>query len=433
MKNTLVFEKLITGMQKFASQRHLIAIRDGIVINIIPSIIGSIFLLLVAIPIPGWSEFLASNGWDKILLLPVSSTLDLMGIIAVITIAYRLSESYAVDPLIGAVVSLLCFFQLTPYQIQVADLVDPVSNVLPIMWLGSKGLFTAILVAIVSVEIYRRAMQSKFKITLPESVPPAVLKSFLAIIPAGVTLVLFWILRVMIDFSPFDNIHTVLGEFVSAPLTNMTGTIWGALVMVFLIQFFWFFGIHGGSIILSVMEPLLFLLQDQNRLAFQAGEPLPNILTRWWADVYVFLGGSGATLAAVVPLLFYAKSQHLKKVGRLAVVPTVFSINEPFTFGLPVVFNPLVLIPWICTPLVNVIIAYNATLIGFLPRHNGISIPWTTPMIISGFLLGGWQGVVIQVINFVVSAFIWYFFIKRMDQIEYQKELDSLHTISKKQ
>ncbi|MGL4388523.1 MAG: PTS transporter subunit EIIC [Brevinema sp.] len=114
---------------------------------------------------------------------------------------------------------------MTPYQIQVTDLVDPISNVLPVMWLGSKGLFTAILVAIISVEIYRRAMQSKFKITLPESVTPAVLKSFLAIIPAGVTLLFFWILRVIIDFSPFDNIHTVLGEFVSTPLTHITRTI----------------------------------------------------------------------------------------------------------------------------------------------------------------------------------------------------------------
>ena len=422
--------KVIPAMHKVSTQRHLIAIRDGIVINIIPSMIGSIFLLIVAIPIPGWTDFLNATGLTSILLLPVSATLDLIGLIAVITISYRLAESYKVDPLFATVIALLCFFQLTPYNYYSEELSKSIPNVLPTVWFGSRGLFTAILVAIGSTEIYRRLIVSKFTIKLPDSVPPAVLSSFMAIIPGAGTLIVFWLIRVAIDFSSYESIHTLIGQLIAAPLTHIGGSIWGAIIMVLLIQLFWFFGIHGASIVLSVMEPLLFILQDQNRLAFQAGEPLPNILTRWWADVYVFLGGSGATLAIVIPLLFYAKSQHLKKVSRLAAVPTIFSINEPFTFGLPVVFNPMVFIPWICVPIINTVIAYTATLTGFLPRHNGITIPWTTPMIISGFLLGGWQGVVIQIVNFCVSASIWYIFMIRIDRMEYEKELLEISKLS---
>lgn len=183
--------KVLPAMHKVASQRHLIAIRDGIVINIIPSMIGSIFLLIVAIPIPGWTDFLNATGLTSILLLPVSATLDLIGLIAVITISYRLAESYKVDPLFATVIALLCFFQLTPYNYYSEELSKSIPNVLPTVWFGSRGLFTAILVAIGSTEIYRRLIVSKFTIKLPDSVPPAVLSSFMAIIPGAGTLIVF--------------------------------------------------------------------------------------------------------------------------------------------------------------------------------------------------------------------------------------------------
>lgn len=418
--------KLMPVMAAVGQQRHLVAVRDGIVMNLIPSMVGSIFLLIAALPIPGYGDWIRSIGLFDALLIPIGATLDLMGITASIAIAYRLAEGYKVDALAAGILSLLCFFLLTPYRITHELVEGGITGVLPIMYLGSRGLFTALVVAIVSAEIYVKAVKAKLTINMPEGVPPAVSKSFAALIPCALTILVFWLLRLLIDASPYENIHTVLQEFVAAPLTGIGGSLFGALLFMFLVHFLWFFGIHGHLVIGSVMDPIFYLLQDQNRLAFQAGEALPNIFTRFWFDLYVTMGGSGASLSVVLALALFARSRHLRQVGRLAALPGVFNINEPFIFGIPLVFNPILFVPWLCVPLTNVVLAWGGTITGFLPRHNGVLMPWTTPVIISGFLVSGWRSALMQIILIFIDAFIWLAFMRKLDNIEHQKELDSI-------
>ncbi|MGL4367620.1 MAG: PTS sugar transporter subunit IIC [Brevinemataceae bacterium] len=421
-----VEQKLNPAMAALGQQRHLQAIRDGIVINLVPSMIGSLFLLVAALPIPGYGEWIKSIGVFDALLIPIGATLDLMGLVAVIAISYRLAESYKADALSAAVISLLCFFILTPYKASHKDLEEAVTGVLPIMYLGSRGLFTALLVSLSATEIYTRLLKTKITINMPDGVPPAVARSFSALIPGGITLIVFWIVRLIIDYSSFENIHSILATFVSQPLTMIAGNLFGAIAFMFLVHFFWFFGIHGHLIVGAILDPVFTLLQDQNRIAFQAGQEIPNIITRYWFDLYVTLGGSGASLPIVIALALFARSRHLKTVGRLSLGPGIFNINEPFVFGIPVVFNPIIIFPWIIVPIVNICTAYFATIIGFLPRHNGIILPWTTPIFISGAIVAGWRGVVMQLINLIISAVIWFAFIKKLDDMEVQKELDSL-------
>lgn len=419
-------EKIAPPMNKFAQIRYIQAIRDGVVLNLVPSMIGSLFLLLAALPIPGYGDFIREIGLFDALLIPIGATLDLMGMTASIAIAYRLAESYKVDALPAGVISLLCFFMLTPYTLAHELVAGGVNGVMPIMYLGSRGLFTAIIVSLLSTEIFVKMSKTKFIITMPDGVPPAVAKSFAALIPGGITIIAFWILRLIVDSSPFDNIHTILAEFITQPLTGVGGTIWGAIAFMFLVHFFWFFGIHGHLVIGPVLDPIFTVLQDANRMAFQAGEPIPNIITRYWFDLYVTLGGSGASLSIVIAMGLFARSQHLKSVGRLSLAPGIFNINEPFVFGLPIVFNPILFIPWILVPIVNICTAYFATIIGFLPRHNGVIAPWTMPIIISGLMVAGWRGALMQIINLIISALIWFSFMKRIDNMEYQKEIESL-------
>ncbi|MGL5254647.1 MAG: PTS sugar transporter subunit IIC [Brevinema sp.] len=423
-------QKVIPIVGAIGQQRHLVAIRDGIVINLVPSMIGSVFLLIAALPIPGYGDFIRANGVFDALLIPIGATLDLMGMIAAIAIAYRLAEGYKVEPLAAGVISLLCFFMLTPYRMSHELVADGIQGVMPVMYLGSRSLFTALLVSLISCEIYVKSIKANLTIKMPEGVPPAVAKSFLALIPGAITLTVFWIIRLVIDHSPFENIHTILQQFVAAPLTGIGGSLFGAILFMFLVHFFWFFGIHGHLVVGAVLDPIFMVLQDQNRMAFQAGLEIPNIITRFWFDLYVTLGGSGASLSIVIALILFARSRHLKQVGRLSVVPGIFNINEPFIFGIPLVFNPILFIPWIFVPIINILVAYSATIIGFLPRHNGLILPWTTPIIISGFLVSGIRGALMQVALLLLDALIWLAFMQKLDSIKAQKELDGLKDLS---
>ncbi|MGL4394616.1 MAG: PTS sugar transporter subunit IIC [Brevinema sp.] len=424
--NSFMTEKIAPIMSKIAQQRHLLAVRDGVVMNLVPGMIGSLFLLIAALPIPGYVPFIQSIGLFDALLLPIGATLDLMGITAAIAIAYRLAESYKVDPLSAGIISLLCFFLLTPYKLSHELVEGGINGVMPIMYLGSRGLFTALIVGLLSAEVYSRITLAKLTINMPEGVPPAVAKSFSALIPGGLTIIIFWIVRLLIDASAFENVHSIVADFVATPLTHVAGNLGGAILFMFLVHFFWFFGIHGHLVIGTVLDPVFMVLQDQNRMAFQAGLEVPNIFTRLWFDLYVTLGGSGASLAVVLALVLFAKSKHLNNVGKLSLAPGIFNINEPFIFGLPVVFNPMIFIPWLIVPVMNILTAYFATIIGFLPKHNGIIIPWTTPIFISGAIAAGWRGVVMQAINLLLSAIVWFAFMKRIDNMEYQKELEKI-------
>ncbi|MGL5721346.1 MAG: PTS sugar transporter subunit IIC [Brevinema sp.] len=420
-------QKIVPVMGAIGQQRHLVAIRDGVVINLVPSMVGSVFLLIAALPIPGYGDFIRANGIFDALLIPIGATLDLMGMTAAIAIAYRLAEGYKVEPLSAGIISLLCFFMLTPYRISHELVAGGVGGVMPIMFLGSQALFTALLVSLLSCEVYVKAIKANLTIKMPDGVPPAVAKSFAALIPGAITIITFWLIRLAIDHSPFENIHTILRQFVAVPLTGIGSSLFGAILFMFLVHLFWFFGIHGHLVVGSVLDPIFSVLQDQNRLAFQAGLEIPNIITRFWFDLYVTLGGSGASLSIVIALIFFARSRHLKQVGRLSLVPGIFNINEPFIFGIPLVFNPVLFIPWIFVPIMNILVAYSATIIGFLPRHNGLILPWTTPIIISGFLVAGFRGALMQVMILALDAVVWFAFMKRLDSMEAQRELDGLN------
>ena len=418
--------KIAPSMNKFAQIRHIQAIRDGVIINLVPGMVGSLFLLMATLPIPGYVDWIQSNGIYTALLIPIGATADILGMTAAICIAYRLAESYKVDALPAGIISLLCFFMLTPYTVSHELVEGGIKGVMPIFYLGAPGLFTALLVSLTSTEIYVRFMRTKLVITMPDGVPPAVAKSFAALVPGGITLICFWMLRLAIDASPFENIHTILAEFITTPLAGVGGSIWGAIGFMFLIHFFWFFGIHGHLVIGPIIDPIFAPLQYANRIAYQNGEAIPNIITRYWFDLYVTLGGSGASLSIIIAMIFFARSRHLKEVGKLSLAPGIFNINEPFVFGVPIVFNPILFFPWIFVPIMNICTAYFATVIGFLPRHNGITAPWTMPIILSGFIVAGWRGAVMQLINLALSALVWFAFMRKLDTMEYQKELDSI-------
>ncbi len=430
--NYVLENKVMPVAARIAGQRHLQALRDGLILTMPLIIVGSIFLILGFLPIPGYAEFMArtfGDAWLTKLLYPVGATFDIMALIAGFGIAYRLAEKYGVDALSAGAISVAAFLLATPYQVSFlaegATEAVLVGGAIPAALMGSRGLFVAMIIAMLSTEIYRFIIQKKFVIKMPEGVPPAVSRSFIALIPGAIVITVIWLLRLLVEQTDFESLHNVVGIILGKPLGALGGSLIGSLVAVFLIQLLWSCGLHGASIVGGVMGPIWLASMDANRIAFQAGSSeLPNIFTQQFFDIFIYIGGSGATLALVIAMLLFARSQQMKQLGRLAIGPGLFNINEPITFGMPIVMNPLMIVPFILAPLSIVIITYVAMTTGFVARPSGIAVPWTMPPIIGGYLAAGnkFSGAILQFVNFLVAFAIYYPFLRMWDKQKLKEE-----------
>lgn len=260
---------------------------------------------------------------------------------------------------------------------------------------------------------------------MPAGVPGAVSRSFSALIPITLTLSVFLVIRIIFSYTPFDTVQNFIYTVIQQPLTVLGSGLPATLIAVLLIQIFWFFGLHGQIIINSVFDPIWYALNDENLQAFQAGTELPNIVTKQFIDTFlVGMGGSGMTLAVVILIFMIGKSRQLKELGKLGGPAGIFNVNEPIIFGLPIIMNPIIIIPWLIAPVVVTIITYYAMSIGLVPPPAGIIVPWTTPPILSGFLATGnaWQGAVLQMFNIIVVGIIWWPFLKVLDKNYYENE-----------
>ena len=419
--------KLMPVAAKIANQRHLQAVRDGIIITIPIIIVGSVFLILANLPIPALMNFYQNTPMGQLiqkwLSYPVAATFDLVAIITCLGIAYRLVERYKLDGISAAILALVSFFLVTPFKIKGENAVEVIG--IPLGRMGSGGLFVAMMMAILSVEIFRIIVKKNLIVKMPDSVPPAVSKSFAALIPGAFIVTAALLIRIIFELSPFGDIHAVVALLLTKPLLALGTTYPGVVVTSLLIHLLWSTGLHGSSIVSGILSPIWLTLMDQNRVAFQAGKPVPNVVTAQFFDVFQNMGGSGTTFSLAILLLLFSKSRQLKEIGKLSIGPGCFNINEPIIFGLPIVMNPILIIPFILAPLVAVTITYWSMKLGLVAKPVGIAMPWTTPPFISGYIATGGKisGVVIQIITFLVSGMIYYPFFKMWDKKKVEEEM----------
>ncbi|MEK5174299.1 PTS cellobiose transporter subunit IIC [Heyndrickxia sp. FSL W8-0496] len=423
-------ERYITPFAaKVGNQRHLISIRDGIIMAMPLIIVGSLFLIIANLPIHGYTEFMAhlfGTSWQEKLTYPVGATFDILGLVISFGIAYRLAERYKVEPVSAGIISLAAFVLTTPHQTLFTNSTgktEIISGVLPINLLGSQGIFIAMIFALLSTEIYRIIIQKNITIKMPSSVPPAVAKSFSALVPAFTVIVLVWIIRLIVGMTPWEDIPNMISTWIGMPLKHLGGSLGGTLVIVFCISLLWMIGLHGDNIVGAVMSSIWLALMDENRMAFQDGKPLPHVITQQFFDNFLNLGGTGATLSIVLLMLIVAKSKQMKQLGKLSIGASVFNISEPTVFGTPIVLNPFFMIPFILTPLVLTIINYVAMSLGLVAAPSGVAVPWTMPIVLSGFLATGHlSGAIIQIIDLLVAMFIYYPFFRMWDKQRLREE-----------
>lgn len=417
----IIEEKLVPPMSKLGTQRHLLAIRNGVVSTLSLILIGSFFLIFVNIPYKPLADLLAP--YSATIALPFRMTMGLMAIYATFIMGSDLAKSYKLDPTTGGVLSLGAFFMLQ-MPVNVTTPADaPLGFVLPMASLGASGMFSGILAMIFSVEIYRFFTKKKITIKMPEQVPPAVARSFEALIPGAVVLITLWIIR---DIIGFDVNSALMAMF--KPITGLLGNnLFGALLPMFFIHLFWSFGIHGMSIVGSVIRPIWLVMLDDNAKALASGTSdtkLPYIAPEQFYQWTVTIGGAGATIVVAALFLFICKSKFLKEVGRFTLIPGIFNINEPMMFGAPMILNPYMFIPFNLVPLVLTTISYSAIKLGIV---NGFTTyqAWTLPAPIGGFLSAGndWRVVVLIVVNLLVAGIIYYPFVKAYDKKMVQDEM----------
>ncbi len=410
-------------MARLSEQRHLRAVRDGVVSALPFIIIGSFFLILAFPPLPedwGITQWASENAAQ--ILIPYRVTMFIMSLYIAFGVGYNLSKSYDLDPLSGAQMAVgALLLTLTP------QITEDFGFVLPMKFLGGEGLFVTMLVSIFAVEILRFCKSKNITIKMPEQVPDSVARSFEALLPVGFLVGLMAIITLVIGV----NLHEVVGD-LTAPLITAGDSLPGVLTPVFLITFFWSFGIHGVSVVGTVARPIWEVYLVANSEAVAGGSSsLPYIAPETFYQWFIWIGGSGATLGLLIAMLLFGRAKYTKTLARTSIVPGLFNINEPVIFGAPIVLNPILIIPFIITPLVLGTLSYIATVVGLVSATYTMP-PWTLPAPIGAYLAtgGDWRAVVLVLVNITIAVLIYFPFFKMYDKKMLAEEQQDVTTSS---
>ena len=381
----IVQEKALQLMQSIGQNTYLKSIMSGMMLILPVTIMSSVATLVKVFPFAPYQDFLLRHNLTRFFDIPITFTNNFLAVIVAFSVAYTLE----IGPL-GQSFSI------------------------PGQWLGPMGLFTAILVAIISTRIFVAITRKGLIIKMPENVPEFISKSFSSLIPGIAILTLFTIISV-----GYGSIHEIIYKLIQVPLTSLGSGIWSLIFVAVVAQLLWFFGLHGHAITLGIVAPIWFAMDAQQLAAYAAGVDLPNITGFAFFMTY---GAAGDLLPLAIMLAFFAKSARYKTLGKIALPPAIFTIGEPMAYGVPLVMNFTLAIPYIFINGIMLGIAWYLTVIGVLPRVAGVSTPAGMPIIISGFMQGSWKIAAFQFIGLFARFAGWYFFFKTADLVACREE-----------
>ena len=406
--------KLLPLANVLGSNRYLGVLRDAFMLAFPITMFGSIIVVINNLPF--FSDNLKGTLYD-LLGNGQLATMSIMTVFVVFGIGYYLSKSYNVEGVFGGAVALSSFLLLTPFYTQ-TDGGETVSNVLSLDRLGAKGMFLGMITAFIAAELYSRFSNKGWQIKMPETVPPAVAKSFAALIPGTLTLSIFLGINAIVTGVFNVNLHDVIYQVIQKPLVGLGSSLGATLIALFFVQLLWFFGLHGQILVNSVMDPIWNTLNLENLEAYNAGKEVPHIISKAFMETFtVGLGGSGMTLAVIIIMAFVLKKKMYRDVGRLALGAGIFNVNEPVIFGLPIVMNATILIPWLIAPLIVTTLNYSVMALGIVPAPTGVSVPWTVPVFFSGMMAtNSIMGGILQLIDVLLVGIIWYPFLLVLDR-----------------
>ncbi|HFI0424740.1 PTS cellobiose transporter subunit IIC [Streptococcus suis] len=433
-------EKYLMGpMGKLSQYKFVRAITAAGMASIPFTIVGSMFLVFNILPLtfshPAFVEFFNNTfaKFSDLYMLANGATMGILALYFNLALGYEFTKIYAeeeglnLSPLNGALLSMFAFFMTLPqlvFQEGAISLVNDAEAAIVNGWaiggsgvnrLGSVGIFTAIIMAVLAVQLYRMCVAKNWVVKMPDSVPEGVSRGFTALIPAFVVA-----FAVLIINGIFVGLGTDIFQVVAIPfgfVANITNSWLGLMVIYFLVQSLWIVGIHGANIIFAFVTPIALV----NMAANNEGANIP--LAGEFSNMFVTMGGSGATLGLIIYLAYMSKAEQLKMLGRASIAPAIFNINEPIIFGLPIIYNPALAIPFFLAPMASATVGYFAIKLG-LCNPVVAQMPWPSPAGIGAFIGtgGDWRAAVVALVCAFVAFLVYLPFIRMYDEKLYKEE-----------
>ncbi|EKK4016372.1 MULTISPECIES: PTS sugar transporter subunit IIC [Enterobacteriaceae] len=401
-----VIEQKITPLAgAVGQQKYVTSIRDGFILALPFMIVGSFMLVFIFPPFSPDTTWGFARAWLQFsldhranLMLPYYFSMGIMTIFISVGVAASLARHHELDPLTSGMLSLMGFLLIA------APLKD---GQISTAYFSGQGIFTALLVAIYTTELYAFLRRNNITIRLPPEVPTGVARSFEILIPVLAVVLTLHPLNLVIE-AQFGMIIPEAIMSLVKPLVAASDTLPAILLSVLVCQILWFAGIHGALIVTGIMNPFWMANLSVNQAAIAAGTAIPHIYVQGFWDHYLLIGGVGSTLPLAL-LLIRSKAVHLRTIGRMGIVPGMFNINEPILFGAPIIMNPLFFLPFVLVPMVNATLAYLALDFGLVARVVSMT-PWTTPAPIGASWAANWAfSPVIMCLICMVTATAMYF------------------------
>ena len=405
---------LVPFAKRLENQPHIAGIRDGFIVVLPFLVVGSFIMILLIPPFDqnttnsfgmAWWKFAnwaSDYGWRFF-----QMSFNIISLLTSASIAYNLAKAYKREPLPAAFLSVMTFLLVS---MPIKD------GMIDVKFFGGTGLFTAIFVAIYSVELTRLLEKFNICIRLPKEVPTAVAESLNIVIPILAMLLTIFPFALYVEHATGTIIPQLIMDFM-APLIKVSDSLGAIVLFVFAAHLLWFLGINGSLVLMQLWTPCLLQNMAATLEALQAGQPGPYIITNSFWDFYVVHGASGGVIALAI-LLVRSKSVHLRSIGKIGLLPSVFSIGEPIVYGVPMVVNPTFFIPLIFAPIANAVIAYLILDFDLIHRIY-LMAPWTTPAPIGAYLVSGgdiWAPILSTAL-IILDVFIYYPFFKAYEKI----------------
>lgn len=411
---TAGMEKYITPIAaKLSKQRHLRAIRDTFM-SILPiTLFGSIPVILSAAPpvdknttngfLLMWANFAKNNALTLSWLSAV--TLNAMSLCICIGVTYYLCRYYKENVLHPILYSIIGFLMLVlaPQKLGWAG------NIVDVSYWDGRGIIISLLISILTVESYRWMRQKNVgRITMPDSVPASLSETFATLVPGLILLSAYSLLFII-----FHAMNTTMVEFiykVLAPSFKAADSLPMAILMIFLVHLFWFFGLHDAALA-GILGPIRDGNLSINAAEKMAGGDLTRIFTTPYWTYFVIIGGSGSVLALAF-MMMRSKSKQLSTVGKVGLIPSFFGISEPLIFGTPLMLNPIFFVPFIATSVFNGIVTYLLMMWGVVGKTFAV-FSWQMPAPIGAFLSTmDWRAVVLVFALIIIDGFMYWPFFK---------------------
>ena len=395
-------EKLVPVSTGFAQNRYVRCIGTGSQSLMAIIMIGAVFNLLNSIQIAPYQSFIQATGIAAFLSAVNNACMNFMGVFMVFSVGYAGAKIFGHDELAfnNGFLSLMSYLIMVPTGTNEAG-----STVVSLDYLGSHGVFLAFILGIMATKINIALVERNITIKMPAGVPENVTQCFTSIIPGAVIALVSSLLRGLFTMTPWGNIIDAVYALLQTPLANITGSLGGFIILLLLAQVLWFFGVHGSYTVLAILYPLWFTYLPDNTAAAAAGLPIPHM---WNTSMYDFAcnGGAGCTLGLVIVMFLFAKSKRYKEFSKIVLPCGIFNINEPLIYGMPLMLNFTMLIPFIVA----------AIMLGLMPCPTGLIGMNTMPIFVYGVIQGSWKIGVYQILMTIMSAAIWYPFFKAADK-----------------